>query len=98
MSTTTTIQSNPTQVALEAPRHVDTGSALNTLVDGSKPVRLHEVPTFQDKLEERKWAKKHMAATFRIFAKLGYADGASGHISLRGMCISRSHIRLKCCR
>ncbi len=29
--------------------------------------------------------KAHMAGAFRIFAKLGFADGASGHISLRGM-------------
>jgi ribulose-5-phosphate 4-epimerase/fuculose-1-phosphate aldolase len=26
-----------------------------------------------------------MAGAFRIFAKLGYSDGSSGHISLRGM-------------
>ncbi|KAH7357972.1 class II aldolase/adducin N-terminal [Plectosphaerella cucumerina] len=69
--------------APETPRYASTGSVLNTAIDGSKPIRLHEVPTFSDKHEERLWAKEHMAGAFRIFAKLGYADGASGHISLR---------------
>ncbi|QSS65543.1 hypothetical protein I7I51_06387 [Histoplasma capsulatum] len=41
------------------------------------------IPTFESKEEEQKWAKNHMAGAFRIFAKLGFADGASGHISLR---------------
>lgn len=45
--------------------------------------RLHEIPTFTDKHAERQWAKEHMAAAFRVFAKLGYNDGAGGHISLR---------------
>ncbi|OJD17482.1 hypothetical protein ACJ73_08796 [Blastomyces percursus] len=44
---------------------------------------LHEIPTFESKEEEQKWAKNHMAGAFRVFAKLGFADGASGHISLR---------------
>ncbi len=45
--------------------------------------RLHVIPTFTDKYAERQWAKEHMAGAFRIFAKLGYSDGAGGHISLR---------------
>jgi hypothetical protein len=50
---------------------------------GSEP--LYKVPTFTDKYAERTWAKQHMAGAFRIFAKLGYADGGAGHISLRGL-------------
>ena len=42
------------------------------------------IPTFENKYEERKWAKAQMAAAFRVFAKLGYADGVAGHVSLRG--------------
>ncbi|CAH0046512.1 unnamed protein product [Clonostachys solani] len=72
-----------TSISLEAPQHIDNGSVLNTDLGGTGPVRLHNVPTFKDKHEERQWAKQHMAGAFRIFAKLGYADGASGHISLR---------------
>ena len=41
------------------------------------------IPTFSDKYAERQWAKELMAGAFRVFAKLGYADGAGGHISLR---------------
>ncbi len=44
---------------------------------------LHNIPAFTDKEAERTWAKQHMAAAFRTFARLGWADGASGHISLR---------------
>ncbi|KAK7214756.1 hypothetical protein V2G26_002759 [Clonostachys chloroleuca] len=63
--------------------HIDNGSILNPGLEGTGPVRLHNVPTFTDKHEERQWAKKHMAGAFRIFAKFGFADGASGHINLR---------------
>lgn len=50
--------------------------------DGKEPK--YKVPSFTDKYAERTWAKQHMAGAFRIFAKLGYADGGAGHISLRG--------------
>lgn len=45
--------------------------------------KLHVIPTFDDPYAERKWAKEQMAAAFRLWAKLGYNDGAGGHISLR---------------
>lgn len=45
---------------------------------------LHHVPWPETPLEKRKWQLEQMAGAFRIFAKLGFADGASGHISLRG--------------
>ena len=45
--------------------------------------KIHHIPQFTDKYAERQWAKEHMAAAFRVFAKLGYNDGAGGHISLR---------------
>lgn len=50
---------------------------------GEAPKDLHVIPAFTDKYVEREWAKNHMAAAFRTFARLGWADGASGHISLR---------------
>jgi hypothetical protein len=60
-------------------------SALNTDISSEgQPSRLHQIPTFATKQEEQKWQKGQMAAAFRIFAKMGFADGASGHISLRG--------------
>ncbi|KAI7514247.1 class II aldolase [Hortaea werneckii] len=33
--------------------------------------------------DQRRWQLEQMAGAFRIFAKLGFADGGSGHISLR---------------
>lgn len=52
---------------------------------GHAPKRAeHQIPECSslEALLERE--KAHMAGAFRIFAKLGFADGASGHISLRG--------------
>jgi hypothetical protein len=39
------------------------------------------------KAAEQKWQLEQMAGAFRVFARLGFADGGSGHISLRGMSI-----------
>lgn len=43
----------------------------------------YQLPKFTDKYEERKWAKQHMAAAFRVFARKGFTEGSAGHISLR---------------
>ncbi|VUC35933.1 unnamed protein product [Clonostachys rosea] len=37
----------------------------------------------ETKESQRQWQLEQMAGAFRIFAKLGFADGSSGHISLR---------------
>lgn len=67
-----------------------TGAKKNLLnYGGTEP--LYKVPSFTDKYAERTWAKQHMAGAFRIFAKLGYADGGAGHISLRGMLLRHVH-------
>lgn len=50
-------------------------------------LKLRGIPTFSDLNEKRKWMKEHMAAAFRYFGKLGYGEGVSGHISMRGECI-----------
>lgn len=76
-STTIASTTSPAQVQL---RSAEDG-VLNWNV--RKTEGLHEIPTFTDKEAERTWAKQHMAAAFRTFARLGWADGASGHISLR---------------
>jgi hypothetical protein len=60
-------------------------SALNTAKNEHGQVkRLHHIPRPTSKIAERTWVLGQMAAAFRIFAKLGFADGSSGHISLRG--------------
>lgn len=42
------------------------------------------IPWPESKIAQRQWQLEQMAGAFRVFAKLGFADGGSGHISLRG--------------
>lgn len=53
--------------------------------DRAGTLKLRGIPTFSDPYEKRKWMKEHMAAAFRFFGKLGYGEGISGHISMRGI-------------
>jgi ribulose-5-phosphate 4-epimerase/fuculose-1-phosphate aldolase len=41
------------------------------------------VPTFTSHEAQRQWQLEHMAGAFRVFAHEGYAEGISGHISVR---------------
>ncbi|KAH8177912.1 hypothetical protein LIA77_02994 [Sarocladium implicatum] len=45
--------------------------------------RIHRIPWPETLEAQRQWQLQQMAGAFRIFAKFGYADGGSGHISLR---------------
>lgn len=83
MAQTATITISNTSELLST--NTDKQNALVTKVghDGG-PRRLHLIPTCSSLKELLEREKRHMAAAFRIFAKLGFADGASGHISLRG--------------
>ncbi|ORY58045.1 class II aldolase/adducin N-terminal [Pseudomassariella vexata] len=66
------------------PRTLKGGSILNAAsIDGGRPKRRHAIPRPATKDIERRWQLEQMAGAFRIFAKMGFADGASGHISLR---------------
>lgn len=47
-------------------------------------LKLRGIPTFSDLHDKRAWIRQHMAAVFRFFAKRGYTEGTSGHISVRG--------------
>lgn len=62
-------------------------SQFQSLARGTRDgtLKLRGIPTFSDPLEQRKWMKEHMAAAFRYFGKLGYGEGVSGHISMRGL-------------
>lgn len=51
--------------------------------EGARTV--HQTPTFADKYVKRQWAKEQIAGAFRVFSRLGWADGTAGHISLRGL-------------
>lgn len=55
----------------------------------TKLKKASKLPTFKDTYEERQWAKSQMAGAFRVFDKLGYADGVAGHVSLRGEILTR---------
>lgn len=82
MSSTTTITTTPAINKIQ----VDTSESdefLNAKSGSAKISPLHRIPKFDDVYEKRQWAKEHMAAAFRVCARLGWADGASGHISMR---------------
>ncbi|KAJ0298301.1 hypothetical protein COL5a_002844 [Colletotrichum fioriniae] len=82
MSTTTTVTASAPAQAPPAPTPL--GSALDSGKAGSGKIkRLHQIPVPESKEAARKWQLEQMAAAFRIFAKLGFSDGSSGHISLR---------------
>lgn len=42
-----------------------------------------EPPVFEDKLAERKHKLERLAGAFRIFGRLGFDEGISGHLTLR---------------
>ncbi|GJC94707.1 Class II Aldolase and Adducin domain-containing protein [Colletotrichum higginsianum IMI 349063] len=46
-------------------------------------VVLAGIPEFPDFASKRQWQLEHMAAAFRHWAREGYVDGMSGHISVR---------------
>ena len=49
----------------------------------SQGVCLPGIPTFNSFEKQRQWMLEHMAGAFRVFARKGYTEGMSGHISVR---------------
>ncbi len=43
----------------------------------------HSWPTFDSLADERRYRKEHLAAAFRMWARLGYDEGPAGHITVR---------------
>lgn len=91
MSTSTVTHTHQTEgsVRLAAEQHIPSAAndaQFQSLARGTRngTLKLRGIPTFSDPLEQRKWMKEHMAAAFRYFGKLGYGEGVSGHISMRG--------------
>ncbi|OAA41462.1 aldolase [Beauveria brongniartii RCEF 3172] len=41
------------------------------------------IPRFANPNTKRQWQLEHMAGAFRVFARMGFTEGASGHISVR---------------
>jgi len=44
---------------------------------------LPSIPKFTSYVAQRQWQLEHMAGAFRVFARDGFAEGISGHISVR---------------
>jgi ribulose-5-phosphate 4-epimerase/fuculose-1-phosphate aldolase len=42
-----------------------------------------QIPTFDSPEEDRRHRKEHLAAAFRVWARLGYDEGPAGHITVR---------------
>ncbi|KAG6887623.1 hypothetical protein C0995_013953 [Termitomyces sp. Mi166 len=64
---------------------LDPKSVFNKIWRGSEDgsIRLKPMPKFGDPYDEREWVKAHLAAVFRYWGKMGYADGLAGHITVR---------------
>jgi len=65
-------------------------AAQNKNVKGQSPlqaisqgVSLPGIPSFTDVEKHRAWLLEHMAGAFRVFARKGFTEGMSGHISVR---------------
>jgi ribulose-5-phosphate 4-epimerase/fuculose-1-phosphate aldolase len=43
----------------------------------------HVMPTFESPEDEQRYRKQHLAAAFRVWARLGYDEGVAGHITVR---------------
>ncbi|EPE09055.1 class ii aldolase and adducin domain-containing protein [Ophiostoma piceae UAMH 11346] len=84
MSSTTTVETTASAATAAPVSMAVPKSALDSAAsaDGTRS-RRHVIPWPTEKLDQRRWQLEQMAAAFRIFAKLGFADGSSGHISLR---------------
>jgi ribulose-5-phosphate 4-epimerase/fuculose-1-phosphate aldolase len=41
------------------------------------------IPTFESVEDDRRYRKEHLAAAFRVWARLGYDEGPAGHITVR---------------
>ncbi len=46
-------------------------------------LRPPEIPTFDSVEDDRRYRKEHLAAAFRVWARLGYDEGPAGHITVR---------------
>ncbi|KAF2418044.1 arad-like aldolase/epimerase [Tothia fuscella] len=49
----------------------------------SQGMCLPGIPSFTDFEKQRHWILEHMAGAFRVFARKGFTEGMSGHISVR---------------
>lgn len=55
-------------------------TALEAISQGAS---LPPIPLYSNMDQQRRFMLEHMAGAFRVFARKGYTEGMSGHISLR---------------
>ena len=88
MSSVTTVTTTaPAATAL--PQSLDLGveapkpatSAVAALSTGG--LEFPGIPNITDPYKKRQWQLEHMAGAFRVFARKGFTEGTSGHISVR---------------
>lgn len=65
------------------PQNEDSSKEKTPLQAISQGVCLPGIPLFSSYDKERAWILNHMAGAFRVFARKGYTEGMSGHISVR---------------
>lgn len=63
-----------------AQKHSTAKTALELISQGQS---LPGIPTFPSYAAHRQWMLSKMALAFRVFARKGYTEGMSGHISVR---------------
>ncbi|KAI0401389.1 class II aldolase/adducin N-terminal [Xylaria palmicola] len=88
-ATTETLQHTPAPKTVTVPTEPGAG-AVKDAEDGRTPLEaishgilMPGIPTFPTHDAARRHMLTHMAATFRFFARSGFTEGQSGHISVR---------------
>jgi len=75
---TTTSSSQDATISMQVAEHNVSVSALST-----GGYEFAGVPKIDDPYKKRQWQLEHMAGAFRVFARKGFTEGTSGHISVR---------------
>ncbi|KAL2850200.1 class II aldolase/adducin N-terminal [Aspergillus pseudoustus] len=80
--TTTVILTPPVASTVLTPHHGEEAekTAIQKL---SRGVTLSGVPSFTSVELKRRWMLEHLTGAFRVFARKGFVEGLTGHISLR---------------
>lgn len=78
MSTTTTQTIEVPTVAMAS-----TANASQNLAVATGGYIFPGIPKITDPYKKRQWQLEHMAGAFRVFARKGFTEGTSGHISVR---------------
>jgi hypothetical protein len=80
MSTTTT-ETQPSRAATVPIHAAEPNASVSALSTGG--YAFAGVPKIDDPYKKRQWQLEHMAGAFRVFARKGFTEGTSGHISVR---------------